>query len=211
MRYLLVLLTILPITSVKADATGATDMLQLEQLIAIFQTVNQSLKEFQEMTDIQGRMEQLEAAKTVRKLTEQGDDMKDLMREMENTGSILKGIQSDPGGINDLNQTIKSLENSLDSADKKEGVEQIKAYARIASDLKRIRFIRNANRESIEDIAAGTNQEDNQALTATSTAMMSEIIAQQEQRDLMKSAHETKAINELMRGTRYSSMIKKDN
>lgn len=190
-----------------ADLTGAGDAAIVKQLVVIVEKANQQIKQLKEMTDISERLEEMEAAKTVKKVTDQGNDIARLLSELENTVELVGDISNDPGGLQDLERTISYLEQDLESADSRQGLEKAKAYARLISDLKRLGFIQKATQTTMEQLASGTNEEDNQRINATNSTIMTDILVKREQRDSIKAAHEVKAVNELLRSNKYSSMV----
>lgn len=206
-RIALITLFLFPL-NVHADMTGAGDAAIVKQLVVIVEKANQQIKQLKEMIDISERLEEMEEAKTVKKVTDQGNEIAHLLDELENTVELVGDIKNDPGGLKDLERTISYLEQDLEIADSRQGLEKAKAYARLISDLKRLGFIQKATRTTMEQLASGTNEEDNQRINATNSTIMTDILVKREQRESIKAAHEVKAVNELLRSNKYSSMVK---
>jgi hypothetical protein len=204
-----IVLIALAMTSLNAhaDMTGAGDAAIVQQLVLIVEKANKQIQQFQEMTDISKRLEEMEAAKTVKKVTDQGNEIGHLLNELENTVELVGDIRDDPGGLQDLEHTIGYLEQDLESADSRQGLEKAKAYARLISDLKRLGFVQRANQAAMEQLASGTDVEDNQRINATNSTIMTDILVKREQRETIRAAHDVKAVNELLRSNKYSSMV----
>ncbi|MCG8313816.1 MAG: hypothetical protein MI976_11415 [Pseudomonadales bacterium] len=208
MRLIIIACLLVASFNAKSDMTGAGDVAIVEQLIVIVEQTNQQIKQFQEMTDISKRLEEMESIKTVKKVTDQGEQIGHLIAELEETVSLVGDLQKDPGGLKDIERTIMYLEQDLNRADSKQGLEKAKAYSRLISDLKRLGFIQKANAMAMEQLAAGTNEEQNQQISTTNSTIMTDILVRREEREKIKASHEVKAVNELLRGNKYSSMVK---
>jgi hypothetical protein len=207
MKRIILILCLLPSVSM-ADMTGAGDAAIVQQLIVMVEAAYEQLEQLEKATNISKRIEEMETVKSVKKVSEQGNELKKLMSELEKTGDLINEMGNNPGGINDINQQIGKLEDKLNVANNKEGLDKAKAYSRLLADLKRIRFLRDSNTASIKEIAGGTNDEDNKRLSAHNSTIMTDLLIRQEEKDSIKRSHETQAVSELLDGISYGSMAK---
>lgn len=206
MKRIFIALCFMPITA-WADVTGAGDAAIVQQLVTLVKSANYQLEEMRKTTSITERLENMEQAKAVRRLAEEGKAMGDLIKEGEKLESNLMGLKGDPSGTGNTKWEIERIQRDLKNAKDADSLGQAKAYSRMLADLKRLEFLGKAQKESMKTVSKGANETDNTKVTATSTMIMSDLMLQKEKEAQAKKSQEVKALGGALESLQYSSIV----
>jgi len=192
--------------SVLADATGAGDAAILSELTAQTTKLAEQLKTMREALDINKRMQEMEEMRAVHVVVREGMEMKNILDNVSDMENEINTMTNSPGGLDQTQSDIERFQRNLDHASEEEGLSQAKSYAYLMADLKRLKFLGTANRETMKKMGQGTNETDDTKAIATNTMIMSDVIVEKEKRETRRRGNEVNALQELMGGVKYSSM-----
>lgn len=188
----------------RADMTGAGDAAILSQLVAQGKILAEQLTNIRDTLDVSKRLEDMETLKTVKNIHEEGRALNDLLSETEQLRRDYAEFVDDPTSFNRTEEEITWLGEAL--RDSKDDPNAVKAYASLMVDVKRLRFLGQANRASEKKIIAGTNQEDDGKITASNTFIMSQLLLENEAREQKRRANNTNVMQGIIGNTGYSAL-----
>ncbi len=189
-----------------ADATGAGDAAILQELIVLVKTANDQLKQVQEMTDITEKIREMESLKHVRTISETGSQFNQLFSELGTSYETVQDLINDPGGLNELEREIEYMRYKAEMANSNEGMAQARAYARLASDLKRIRFLQQSNKAAQRQLGSGASTEEAHTINASNSTIMADIMLNREKEAKKAQIMDTDAAATVMEQSNYSSL-----
>lgn len=186
--------------TVRADVTGAGDTAIIAQLKAQTAKMVEQLKTITDTLDVSKRLEDMEQLRFVRRLSAEGEALRGVVSDYNEAAGIVAEQGENPGNIGDIDRQIRRLEariaNSEDTGD----------YAHLLADLKRIRMLGQANRESMEKAAQGTDEQQDIKSTAANSMIMADIMVNNEREEAQKRAAEHRAMKELWRDNGYAEL-----
>lgn len=194
--------------SALADMTGAGDAAILTELTAQTAKLAEQLKTMREALDVNKRMQDMEALRATHVVVREGLEMNKILKHVGDMQRDINEMTNNPGGFDQTESDIARFKNSLDSASNKEGLNQAKSYSYIVSDLKRLQFLGQANRETMKKMGEGTNETGDTKAIATNTTIMSDVIVEKEKRETRRRGNEVNALQDMLGGAKYSSMHK---
>lgn len=199
------ILIIALVMSLPAHSQGGDGAI-VAQLVQVVSEAKKQLEELKKAVNISEHLEQLEQLKAIKKLSEDGKAIGGMFRDLQDIERLLGQFEEDPFGTQQTEREIARLEQRLEAAGNRDGLAEGAAYARLVADLKRIKFLGQAQEANLRRSAGGTNDSDNKAIAASSGIIMSDILLQREKREAVKRTQEVEAVSELLRATRYSQI-----
>jgi hypothetical protein len=204
MRLFSFLLAVIFSSGAHADMTGAGDAAIVSQLVAQAKILREQLVDMRETLDVSKRLERMEEVKTVKEVHEEGTALKDLMDETEQLKREYGEFVDDPASFNRSKDEITWLGDALKDA--KHSKNKVKAYAAIMADVRRLRLLGKANEASEKKIMKGTNERDDQKITASNTFIMSKILLDNEAREQKRRANNTNIMDGIISNSGYRSL-----
>ena len=205
-RYLLVLIICLSSFS-HADMTGAGDAAILQQLAVQLKTLKDALDTAKENLEVVDKIKKLEESKAVKSIREDGKaiqdfyaDAKKAKRDVERYSGYVDDVRE---GLDEIEKLQRRMERAGNNPDQRGAA---KAYANIFMDLKRLKFLSDAQEKTQKQIAEGTNEEDSVKITATNTMIMSRILLENEERAQKKAANDTAITSDIMSSISYEAL-----
>lgn len=189
-----------------ADVTGAGDAAILSELTVQTGKMAEQLKSMREAVDINKRMQEMQELRAVHVVVREGMEMKNILDNVSDMEKEIATMSNSPGGLDQMQSDISRFESNMNHASDEEGITQAKSYAYVLSDLKRLKFLGTANRETMKKMSKGTNETDDTKAIATNTMIMSDVIVEKEKREARRRGNEVNAMQQLMGGMRYTSM-----
>lgn len=193
-------------STVHADATGAGDAAIVSQLVAQLKVLREQLADVRETLNVSKRLESMEELKTVKEVHEEGSALSDLMDENEQLKRDFGDFVDDPSSLNRTEGDIAWLGDALKDA--KDDPNAVRAYGQIMADVRRLKFLGQANKASEEKIIKGTNEKDDQKITASNTFIMSQLLLENEEREQKRRANNTNVMESVIGNTGYSALGK---
>ncbi|MCP3671502.1 MAG: hypothetical protein GY814_13945 [Gammaproteobacteria bacterium] len=199
-RLFLMMLFLLPWQSSLADATGAGDAALLSELMAQTKQLLEQVRELKEQVNITRRLEDMQQIKAVKAISTEGSAMVEVIRNLDSIADEVEDSRDNPLGAAAVERELDYFDRRVDSA------QDAKDYARLAADLKRLKFLGQANEASMRNNSSGSNEADDNKSTATNTIIIANILVEQERRNRVRQAHEEAALKDMLRGSSYSSL-----
>jgi len=155
-----------------ANATGTgSDAALLGELQIQTAKMVEELKTIRDTLDISKRMEDMQQLKVIKQVSAEGEALSGILYDVEEGQGIIDKSKGNAFNHNDIENQIAYLENRAERADNPQ------AYARMLADLKRIRFLGQANDASIKKISEGSNETDDIKTSAVNSAILAQIEA----------------------------------
>jgi hypothetical protein len=190
--------------SAVADVTGAGDTAIIAQLKAQTAKMVEQLKTVTETLDVSQRLEDMEQLRFVRRLSAEGEALRGVVSDVREGTELVNDARSNPGNLKDIDRQISRLEARMADS------EDVGDYAHMLADLKRIRMLGQANRESMEKAATGTDEQEDIKSTAANAMIMADIMVQNESEEAQRRVEERKAMQELWQDNGYAELYKED-
>lgn len=194
-----------------ADITGAGDAAILGQLVTQTGKIVDQLNQAKEALNVSKYMQEAERLKQVKQLSQTGAKFAQLLDDMDG----LNGADSwdDPFGLKSVTGEIETLESEIESAKNKGDKEKSRRYARILKNLKKVKFLGEANKKSQSSVASGANESDLVRVSAESSLIMSSLLQSKEEREIKEQLQKEKggeiAENFFTKSLTYSSSREK--
>lgn len=199
-RFMVIWLMISSGNAFSAAGTGAFDGAIFAELQVHTTKMLDNIKRLTESLDISKRMEEMEALKSVKRISAEGLALKNVINDIENIDGIMEDSRHNLLNQKDLLNQIDSLQYQIDNADNP------RVYANLANDLKRVRFLGQANKAAMTQLIEGSNEADDNKSAATASLIMSDILIKQEEREAILRAEETRALQAIIGNNGYSEL-----
>ena len=187
-----------------AAGTGAFDGAIFAELQVHTAKLLDNIERLTESLDISKRMEEMESLKSVKRISAEGLALKKVVNDIENIDEIVEDKSHNLLNQKDLLNQIDSLQYQIDNADNP------RAYANLASDLKRVRFLGQANKAAMKQLIQGSNEADDNKSAATASLIMSDILIKREEREAITKAEEMQALQAIIGNNGYSELYGED-
>ena len=202
-----ILVGTLATSSVRADMTGAGDAAILQELVAQSQTMLKQLHAVKDTLDVSRQLAEMEQLKTIREVSNEGNQLRSLIGNAQEGYSLVTSTSEDPFGLKSTQSEIDYIQASLETArSSQSSLQSARSYANILSDLKRLKFLGQANAESIKKISEGTDDIQNKAITASNTSIMAQLMIEDERRKAAARASDSETFIDMLHGVNYQSM-----
>jgi len=187
-----------------AAGTGAFDGAIFAELQVHTAKLLDNIEKLTESLDISKRMEEMESLKSVKRISAEGLALKKVVNDIGNIDEIIEDKSHNLLNQKDLLNQIDSLQYQIDNADNP------RAYANLANDLKRVRFLGQANKAAMKQLIQGSNEADDNKSAATASLIMSDILIKREEREVMTRAEEMQALQAIIGNNGYSELYDED-
>ena len=187
-----------------AAGTGAFDGAIFAELQVHTAKMLDNIERLTESLDISKRMEEMESLKSVKRISAEGLALKKVVNDIGNIDGIIEDKSHNLLNQKDLLNQIDSLQYQIDNADNP------RAYANLANDLKRVRFLGQANKAAMKQLIQGSNEADDNKSAATASLIMSDILIKREEREAMTRAEEMQALQAIIGNNGYSELYGED-
>lgn len=183
-----------------ADITGTGDAAILAQLQVQTAKIVDQLKTVSETLDVSKRMEEMEQLRFIRRISAEGEALKGIVSDANEATGLINEQRTNAFNHQDVVDQIEYLESRSGNA------EDVGDYANLMADLKRVRMLGQANRQTMAQAARGTDEQEDIKSTSTSTMIMADIMVEQEKRRAMLRAEEVNAMQQLFKSNGYSEL-----
>lgn len=183
-----------------ADITGTGDAAILAQLQVQTAKIVDQLKTVSETLDVSKRMEEMEQLRFIRRISAEGEALKGIVSDVNEATGLINDQRTNAFNHQDVVDQIEYLESRSGNA------EDVGDYANLMADLKRVRMLGQANRQTMVLASRGTDEQEDIKSTSTSTMIMADIMVEQEKRRAMLRAEEVNAMQQLFKSNGYSEL-----